>query len=62
MRLRPIVRHKVLRLYTIHRNANPSCPPPPQYYPFPREKKNMLGVIYGVLLWADMNTAITLGA
>ena len=29
--------------------------------PFP-EEKSILGVIYGVLLWADMDTAIPLGA
>ena len=44
-------------------------PAPPQYpiiphytpqYPFP-EEKTTLGVMYGVLLWADMNTATPLG-
>ena len=36
-------------------------PPAPPYYPFP-EEKSILGVIYGVLLWADMNAATPLGA
>ena len=36
-------------------------PPAPPYYPFP-EEKFILGVVYGVLLWADMNAAILLGA
>ena len=36
----------------------PLCP---RTTPFP-EGKYILGVIYGVLLWADMNTAIPLGA
>ena len=36
-------------------------PPAPPYYPFPRGK-SILGVIYGVLLWADMNAATPLGA
>ena len=35
--------------------------PAPPYYPFPRGKP-ILGVIYGVLLWADMNAATPLGA
>ena len=36
-------------------------PPAPPYYPIPRGK-SILGVIYGVLLWADMNAATPLGA
>ena len=36
-------------------------PPAPPYYPFP-EETSILGVIYGVLLWADMNAATPLGA
>ena len=35
--------------------------PAPPYYPFP-EDKCILVVIYGVLLWADMNAATPLGA
>ena len=35
-------------------------PPAPPYYPFTRGKF-ILGVIYGVLLWADMNAATPLG-
>ena len=31
------------------------------YYPIPRGN-SILGVIYGVLLWADMNAATPLGA
>ena len=42
--------------------ANSSCCPlRPHTTPFP-EEKSILGVIYGVLLWADMNTATRLGA
>ena len=42
--------------------ANPSCCPlRPRTTPFP-EEKSILGVIYGVLLWADMNAATPLGA
>ena len=39
-------------------------PPATLYYPFPTVKihTRILGVIYGVLLWADMNTATPLGA
>ena len=36
-------------------------PPAPPYYPFP-EENSILGVIYGVLRWADMNAATPLGA
>ena len=36
-------------------------PPAPPYYRFPRGK-SIIGVISGVLLWADMNTATPLGA
>ena len=36
-------------------------PPAPPYHPFPRGKYHTR-VIYGVLLWADMNTATPLGA
>ena len=35
-------------------------PAPPYYYPIPRGN-SILGVIYGVLLWADMNAATPLG-
>ena len=35
-------------------------PPAAPYYPVPRGK-SILGVIYGVLLWADMNAATPLG-
>ena len=35
-------------------------PPAPPYYPFPRGK-SILGVIYEVLLWADINAATLLG-
>ena len=38
----------------------PLAPPVPPYYPFPRGK-SILGVIYGFLLWADMNAATPLG-
>ena len=42
--------------------ANSSCCPlRPRTTPFP-EEKSILGVIYGVLLWADMNAATPLGA
>ena len=44
----------------MHSKVN-SSPPAPPYYPFP-EEKSILGVIYGGLLWADMNTATPLGA
>ena len=50
---------------TTHREmdkANPSCCPLcPRTTPFP-EEESILGVIYGVLLWADMNAATPLGA
>ena len=36
-------------------------PPCPRTTPFP-EDKTILGVLYGDLLWADMNAAIPLGA
>ena len=36
-------------------------PPAPPYYPFPRGK-SILGVLYGVLLWAAMNAETPLGA
>ena len=39
----------------------PAAAPCPPYYPFPRGK-SILGVIYGVLLWADMNAATPLRA
>ena len=42
-------------------NSQLLLPPAPPYYPFPR-RKSILGVTYGVLLWADMNTATPLGA
>ena len=32
------------------------CPPPPHTTPFPEENA-ILGVMYGVLLWADMNAS-----
>ena len=35
------------------------CAPVLPYFP---EEKSILGVIYGVLLWADMNAATPLGA
>ena len=35
-------------------------PPAPRTTPFP-EEKTILGVIYGVLLWADMDAATPLG-
>ena len=42
--------------------ANPSCCPlRPHTTPLP-EETSLLGVIYGVLLWADMNAATPLGA
>ena len=42
--------------------ANPSCCAlRPHATPLP-EEKSILGVIYGVLLWADMNAATPLGA
>ena len=42
--------------------ANPSCCPlRPRTTPFP-EEKSILGVTYGVLLWAVMNAATPLGA
>ena len=48
--------------YAAGRKANPSCCPlRPRTAPFP-EKKSILGVIYGVLLWADINAATPLGA
>ena len=37
------------------------CPPRPRATPFP-EERSTLGVIYGVLLWADMHTATPPGA
>ena len=37
------------------------CPLCPHTTPFP-EESSIIGVIYGVLLWADMNTATPLGA
>ena len=45
-------------------NANPSCYPlrPILPLPHPPEIKSILGVICGVLLWADMNAATPLGA
>ena len=39
----------------------PAAAPAPRTTPFP-EEKSILGVIYGVLLWADMNAATPLGA
>ena len=36
-------------------------PPAPRTTPFP-EEKSILGVIYGVLLWANMSAATPLGA
>ena len=39
----------------------PPAPPAPLYYPFPTGK-SILGVIYGVLLWADMHAATPLRA
>ena len=42
--------------------TNPSCCPlRPRTTPFPEENA-ILGVIYGVLLWLDMNAATPLGA
>ena len=39
------------------------CPPRPRATPFPEGKiKIILGVIYGVLMWADMNVATPPGA
>ena len=37
------------------------CPLRPRTTPSP-EERSILGVIYGVLLWADMNAATPLGA
>ena len=46
-------------LWSLLRFVDQECQlllPAPPYYPIPREKF-ILGVIYRVLLWADMNTA-----
>ena len=50
------------RPHTTTGKENPTCYPlRPRTTPFP-EEKSTLGVIYGVLLWADMNAATPLGA
>ena len=49
------------KFYAVMQGKSQLLPPAPPYYPFPRVK-SILGVIYGVLLWADMNTATPLGA
>ena len=40
----------------------PAAAPCAPVLPLPRVKIHTRGVIYGVLLWADMNTATPLGA
>jgi hypothetical protein len=58
-------RHSVvsqLGVFGLLVKVNPSCCSPcPRTTPSP-EEKSILGVIYGVLLWADMNAATPLGA
>jgi hypothetical protein len=58
-------RHSVvsqLGVFGLLVKVNPSCCSPcPRTTPFP-EEKSILGVTYGVLLWADMNAATPLGA
>ena len=46
--------------WQLHSKANSSCCPARPCYPIPRGKI-ILGVIYGLLLWADMNAATPLG-
>ena len=50
----------VSRAFNSPSRVNASCCRP-RTTPFP-EKKSVLGVIHGVLLWTDMNTATPLGA
>ena len=51
----------ILPLLVNHRSTQTPAAAPPRTTPFP-EEASILGVIYGVLLWADMNAATPLGA
>ena len=50
-----------LRTIVCAKATSSCCPHAPPYYPFPRGI-SILGVIYGVSLWADTNAATPLGA
>ena len=51
----------VLLYWGVGRANSSCCPLRPRTTPFP-EEESILGVVYGVLLWADMNAATPLGA